>query len=70
MQTIDMSFILLIISTLMILFLIRYALKSKPITQMQKLFALMLGSVAVICLGLILVHVYFLSCFLSWQLVL
>ncbi len=61
MQTIDMSFILLIISTLMILFLIRYALKSKPITQMQKLFALMLGSVAVICLGLIIQKLCFLA---------
>ena len=53
MQSIDISFILLIISTLLVLFLIRYALKSKPYTQIQKLFALMLGSVAIICIGLI-----------------
>lgn len=63
MQTIDMSFILLIVSTLLILFLIRYALKSKPITQMQRLFALMLGSVAIICLGLIVQKL----CFLAFQ---
>ena len=61
MQTIDMSFILLITSTLLILFLIRYALKSKPITQIQKLFALMLGSVFIICIGLIIQKLCFLG---------
>lgn len=53
MQTIDMSFILLIVSTLLLAFLIRYTLKSKPVTTMQNLFALMLSSVLVICVGLI-----------------
>ena len=62
MQSIDLSFIFLIISTLLVTFLIRYALKSKPYTQIQKLFALMLGSVAIICIGLIvqkLLYIFF-----------
>lgn len=59
MQTIDMSFVLLIISTLLILFLIKYALKSKPITKLQRLFALMLTSVTIICVGLIVQKIFY-----------
>ena len=54
MQLVDTSFILLIMSVLFLLFLIRYILKMKPISQVQKWFALVLISVTVLCAGLIL----------------
>lgn len=54
MQFADLSFILLIISTLLALILLRYVLKKKPIAQIQKLLALMLSSVLIICIGLII----------------
>lgn len=54
MQLVDMSFILLIISTIVILLLMRYILKNKPITRMQKLFAFVLSTIFIICIGLII----------------
>lgn len=53
MKLIDMSFILLITSTIVIILLMRYILKNKPLTRMQKLFAFVLGTIMIICLGLI-----------------
>lgn len=61
MQSIDISFILLIISTLLVFFLIRYTLKNKPINKLQKTFAFMLICVVIICLGLIVQKICYLA---------
>ena len=53
MQLFDLSFILLIISTLLSIFLVYYVLKKKPITQIQYFLSAMLLSVIIICVGLI-----------------
>ncbi len=58
MQLFDISFILLIISTLLSIFLIYYVLKKKPITQIQYFLAFMLLSIMIICVGLILQKVF------------
>ncbi len=53
MQLFDLSFILLIISTLLSIFLVYYVLKKKPIMQIQYFLSAMLLSVIIICVGLI-----------------
>lgn len=50
MQLINISFILLIIATVLIVVLMRYALSFKPVSQIQKLFVLVLASAFIICI--------------------
>lgn len=54
MSLITLPFILLIISALLTLFLLRYVLKKKPITQIQRLLSMMLICVIIIYVGLII----------------
>ena len=60
MQSIDTSFILLILSTLLLIVLARYTLKKKPITKLQKYFSFMVLSVIIICVGLVVQKICFL----------
>ena len=53
MQLIDTSFILVIISTFLCIFLMRYSLKNKPVSQIQKLLASMFACSIIILVGLI-----------------
>ena len=50
----DFSFILLVFSTLLTLFLFRYILKNKPIVQLQKLGAYCFICLFIMCMGLII----------------
>lgn len=50
MQIINISFMLLIIATALILVLMRYALSFKPVSQIQRLFVLVLASAFIICI--------------------
>lgn len=52
-QFVDLSFFLLVFSTLFTLFLMYYVLKNKPMSQVQKILAYVLLCVLIICSGLI-----------------
>ena len=53
MQLINIEFILLLISTFSIILLLWNILKKRPLSQLQKAFASVLGSVLIICIGVI-----------------
>lgn len=60
-KILDFSFVLLIASTLLTLFLFRYILKNKPITQLQKLGASCFICLFIMCIGLIIQKLFYVS---------
>ena len=58
MQLIDLSFILLLISTLMIIFMLRYVSKKKPMLQLQQMFFYVLICILIICVGVIIQSIF------------
>ena len=52
-QFLDISFYLLVFSTLFTIFLMRYVLKAKPMSQIQRILAYVLCCLLIICIGLI-----------------
>ena len=53
MQLITIEFILLLISTFSIILLLCNIMRKKPLSQLQKAFVSVLGSVLIICVGVI-----------------
>ena len=53
MQLINIEFILLLISTFSIILLVCNIMRKRPLSQLQKAFASVLGSVLIICIGVI-----------------
>lgn len=54
MQFLGIPFYLLILSSILIIFLLIYCFTHKPVSQIQKMFALVLLCVFIICIGVIL----------------
>lgn len=61
MQLIDASFIILSLLTVAIFIIIHYVLKIKLLSQMQKIFTLVLGSIFTLCFGLIIEKIVYIN---------